>query len=146
MADLDPKTRRAIGIAAIAALSGLAAWLTLTALNDHVTYFYGPSEIREKTRPGQIVRLGGLVAANTVIHDKDTIRFNVTDGNASIEVVYDGILPDLFREGQGVVTEGVLDDHVFQARSVLAKHDETYMPAEVANLLKEQGVWRGEEK
>ena len=128
----------------LVAILSLAAWLILDGLRQHVVFFYGPSDISAHAKPAQTVRLGGLVAVGSVAHSPDQIRFAITDGNASVAVVYHGILPDLFAEGQGVVTEGVLgQDGVFHARQVLAKHDETYMPPEVAAILKAQGVWRG---
>ena len=145
LTDLSPKMRRGIGILLILAALGLAAMLVLSALRDHVVFFYGPSDIRAKAGHSQIVRLGGLVVEDSIQIDPDGIRFQVTDQITSIEVRYSGILPDLFREGQGVITEGRLDGDVFRADNVLAKHDETYMPAEVADLLKEQGVWKGQE-
>ena len=145
MADFSPKMRRGIGILLILAALGLAAMLVLSALRDHVVFFYGPSDIQAKAGNNQIVRLGGLVVNDSIKQEPDGIRFHVTDQNTSIEVRYSGILPDLFREGQGVITEGRLDGNIFRADTVLAKHDETYMPAEVADLLKEQGVWKGQE-
>ena len=145
MADLSPKMRRGIGLLLILAALGLAAMLVLSALRDHVVFFYGPTDIQAKAKHGQIVRLGGLVVDDSIQKDQDGIRFQVTDQTTSIEVRYSGILPDLFREGQGVITEGRLDGDIFRADTVLAKHDETYMPAEVADLLKEQGVWKGQE-
>lgn len=145
MRDLTPKAKRGIAIVMVLSALGLAAMLVLTALRDHVVFFYGPSDIREKAGSGQIVRLGGLVAENSITSLSDGTGFTITDGNNSIKVVYSGVLPDLFREGQGVVTEGVLENDLFRASTVLAKHDETYMPAEVADMLKEQGVWKGQE-
>ena len=145
MADLSPKMRRGIGLLLILTALGLAAMLVLSALRDHVVFFYGPTDIQAKAKQDQIVRLGGLVVDDSIQKDQDGIRFQVTDQTTSIEVRYSGILPDLFREGQGVITEGRLDGDIFQADTVLAKHDETYMPAEVADLLKDQGVWKGQE-
>ena len=86
-----------------------------------------------------------MVAENSITSLSDGVGFTITDGNNAIDVVYAGVLPDLFREGQGVVTEGVLEADIFRANTVLAKHDETYMPAEVADMLKDQGVWKGQE-
>ena len=144
---MTPKLRRGAALATIIAMLSLAAWLVLDGLRDHVVFFYAPSDIQAKANIGEHVRLGGLVASNSVVRvaGTDKVRFTITDGNHSIAVVYVGILPDLFREGQGVVTEGVLTpDGVFQASRVLAKHDETYMPPEVAAILKQQGTWRGQ--
>jgi cytochrome c-type biogenesis protein CcmE len=127
----------------------LAVGLSLYALNDTIVFFYSPSEVAEKSiTPGQRFRLGGLVEQGSVVKGADArVSFAVTDTAKSVKVTYQGVLPDLFREGEGVVTEGRLDaTGTFVADSVLAKHDETYMPPEVADALKKQGVWRGEEK
>ncbi|MEP2723118.1 cytochrome c maturation protein CcmE, partial [Roseibium sp.] len=117
------------------------------ALNDQIVFFQSPTDIAEKAiPPGQRIRLGGLVEEGTVVRSDDAnVSFKVTDTVNSVAVTYKGILPDLFREGQGVVTEGVIDARgVFVADNVLAKHDENYVPKEVAEALKEQGVWQGE--
>lgn len=127
---------------------GVAAALVLYALSDKVTFFRTPSDVAEqKVKPGQRFRLGGLVAENSVKRGQGTkVEFGVTDTLKSLSVAYDGILPDLFREGQGVVAEGVLDANgVFVADTVLAKHDENYMPPEVAKSLKERGVKLGDD-
>lgn len=133
-----------IGLAGI--VLAVAAGLVLYALSDRIVFFNSPSDIRANApAPGQRIRLGGLVVEGSVVKGTDgSVRFSVTDGAASIPVAYRGILPDLFREGQGVVTEGVLetDGGYFSADTVLAKHDENYMPKEVADALKKQGVWR----
>jgi len=124
----------------------LAAVLVLFAMRDSIVFFYTPSDLEKQTLvDGQRFRLGGLVAEGSVKrNDGNNVRFGVTDTIKTISVVYTGILPDLFREGQGVVTEGRLNAAgVFQADSVLAKHDENYMPPEVAKSLKEKGVKLG---
>jgi cytochrome c-type biogenesis protein CcmE len=124
---------------------GIAVGLVLYAMRDSIVFFYGPSDVAEmQIAPGQRFRLGGLVETGSVERGEGTtVRFVVTDGAKTLPVTYTGVLPDLFREGQGVVTEGKLQsDGVFYADSVLAKHDENYMPPEVAKKLKEQGVWR----
>ncbi len=129
-------------------LAGAIALISF-ALEDTIVFFYGPTEVVEKKiSPGTRFRLGGLVEDGSVRRgESKTIRFAVTDLNTSMPVVYVGILPDLFREGQGVVTEGMLNQQgVFEADSVLAKHDENYMPAEVADALKKQGKWNPEDK
>lgn len=133
-------------IAAAGAVLVLAATLTFAGLRDSVTYFVAPSELAEKAQANQRVRLGGLVVEGTVRRDPDgAMRFAVTDGATQVEVRYDGILPDLFREGQGIVAEGVwAPGQAFEAERVLAKHDETYMPREVAEALKQRGEWKGE--
>lgn len=144
----SPKARRRLWIAAAAApVLALAVGLSLWAMRDSVTFFYSPSEITEEAVPtGRAIRLGGLVEVGSVIHGVDgTILFSVTDNAASTPVIYRGDLPDLFREGQGVVAQGAFNaERVFEAGQVLAKHDETYMPREVADRLKETGEWRGE--
>lgn len=127
-------------------LLGIAAALILTAFRDSIVFFYTPSELAEKHVPtGRAMRIGGLVEDGSVTRSGDMVTFKITDMKATLPVIYKGILPDLFREGQGVVAEGVLaGDGTFQARQVLAKHDETYMPPEVAEALKKSGEWRPE--
>jgi cytochrome c-type biogenesis protein CcmE len=123
----------------------LAVFLVLFALKDTIVFFHTPKEVVERQIPaGKRIRLGGLVAESSVKRGLgQTVEFAVTDTVQTIQVRYTGILPDLFREGQGVVTEGVLDaSGHFLADTVLAKHDENYMPPEVAKALKEQGVWK----
>ena len=127
-------------------LLGGAAALVLTAFEENILFFYSPSDLQaEPPPPGRVIRMGGLVEEGTVEKSGDSVAvsFRITDLSHSIPVTYSGILPDLFREGQGVVTQGVLGpDGVFQAQEVLAKHDETYMPPEVADALKKSGQWR----
>lgn len=132
-----------LGAAAIVLIG--AGALTMAGLSSSVVYFYAPSELEARATPGQIVRLGGLVREGSIVRDSDgATRFVVTDGDAEAEVRYEGVLPDLFREGQGVVAEGVYaPGETFQAARVLAKHDETYMPREVAEALKQRGEWKG---
>ncbi len=128
------------------AVLGLAAGLVLYALSDTITFFHTPSDLTETgVEPGQRIRLGGMVENGSVRKGPGTLTsFGVTDTLKSVTVSYDGILPDLFREGQGVVTEGKLQpDGTFIADTVLAKHDENYMPRELANSLKEKGVKLG---
>lgn len=144
---MTPKRRRFVLLIAALGILGLAAALALTALKDNVVFFYSPAEIQAKpAKPGQHIRLGGLVEEGSIVRTagESKFSFRITDLTASIPVTYEGILPDLFREGQGVVAEGVLQpDGVFRATRVLAKHDETYMPPEVADALKKSGQWRG---
>lgn len=144
----SPKARRRlIVLLAVAPILALAVGLSLWAMRGSVTYFFSPSEATEAAAPaGRNVRLGGLVAAGSVRRlDDGQVMFTVTDNAALTRVLYDGDLPDLFREGQGVVVEGAFQpDRVFRARQVLAKHDETYMPREVADRLKAKGEWRPE--
>lgn len=132
-----------IGLAGV--VLALAAGLILFALSDQIVFFNSPSDVIAKNlAAGSRIRLGGLVETGSVVKEADgMVAFAVTDGNAAIAVTYRGILPDLFREGQGVVTEGVLgNDGSFTADTVLAKHDERYMPREVVEALKAQGVWQ----
>lgn len=133
-------------IAAAGAVLVLAMTLTFAGLRDSVVYFVAPSELSEKAQPGQRLRLGGLVVEGTVRRGEDgAMRFSVTDGAVAVEVRYQGDLPDLFREGQGVVAEGTWSPgQAFEASRVLAKHDETYMPREVAEALKQRGEWKGD--
>ena len=140
---MTAKSKRLVIIACIAALLGIAVMLVLGALRDNIVFFYTPSEISQsKLQSGQQLRLGGLIREGSVEIEGMQSVFIVTDGTVDITVKYDNALPSLFREGQGVVTEGQIENGVFIAQNVLAKHDENYMPAEVAEKLKEQGVWQ----
>ena len=138
------KQRRLLLIGLALAVLGLAALLALSALRDTIVFFHSPSEIAaKKIDPGTRIRIGGLVKDGSVQRDGLEARFEVTDGGASLPVIYTGVLPDLFLEGQGVVAYGALDaTGTFRADTVLAKHDENYMPREVVDALKEQGVWQ----
>jgi cytochrome c-type biogenesis protein CcmE len=138
------KQRRLILIGSSLGVLALAAVLVLSALKDSIVFFNSPTDVVEKhVQPGSRIRLGGLVKEGTVQRgDNLAVRFEVTDGNRAIMVSYQGILPDLFREGQGVIAEGMLEPGGgFKADSVLAKHDENYMPKEVVDALKKQGRW-----
>jgi cytochrome c-type biogenesis protein CcmE len=143
---MNPKKRRRLMFAlAIVAAAGGGTALLLTALNDNVLYFYSPSDVQAKhIRPGTHFRIGGLVAPNSVRHGKGAdVRFVVTDGKTEVPVEFRGVLPALFREGQGVVALGALrDGGTFAASEVLAKHDERYMPPEVVDALKRSGRWK----
>lgn len=139
------KKRRLLLVSSALAVLSLALGLILFALRDNIVFFYSPSELALKNpQAGQRLRVGGLVKQGSLKHEgSQTVRFAVTDTKQEIEVFYTGILPDLFREGQGVVAEGAIGrDRVFRADTILAKHDERYMPKEVADALKKQGVWR----
>jgi cytochrome c-type biogenesis protein CcmE len=141
------KQRRLILIGIAGVVLAVAAGLVLYAMTDRIVFFNAPSDLAaHPSPPGTRLRLGGLVAAGSVVkHEDGRVTFDVTDGAARVPVAYKGILPDLFREGQGVVTEGLVGaDGVFSADTVLAKHDETYMPREVVDALKAQGVWEGD--
>src|SRR6185312_12935933 len=139
------KQKRGVLIGGGVATLGLALILVLFALKDSVVFFHTPSDIIEKgVHAGERIRLGGLVEQGSVVHEGTTIKFKVTDTLKEIPVTYTGVLPDLFREGQGVVAEGVLDGNGgFKADSVLAKHDANYMPPNVAKALEARGVKLG---
>ncbi len=142
------KQRRLTLIGIAGAVLACALGLILFALNDQIVFFQSPTDIAQNTIPdGQRIRLGGLVEEGSVEKlDDANVRFRVTDTENSVAVTYKGILPDLFREGQGVVTEGLMGSNgIFVADSVLAKHDENYMPKEVTEALKDKGVWQGNE-
>src|SRR6185312_5057332 len=139
------KQKRLSIIAGALLFLGAATALTFVALGQKASYFYMPADLKAAAvEPGQRIRLGGLVEKGSIVHEKGAeILFGVTDRKDTVKVTYTGILPDLFREGQGVVTEGTFrPDGVFVADSVLAKHDERYMPREVAEGLKANGVWQ----
>jgi cytochrome c-type biogenesis protein CcmE len=138
------RRRRLLLIGLALGVLGLAAALALSALRDTIVFFHSPSEIAEKNiQAGTRLRVGGLVKEGSVHRDGLEARFEITDGTQSLPVVYRGLLPDLFREGQGVVAEGALETGgLFRADTVLAKHDERYMPREVVDALKKQGVWK----
>ncbi len=142
------KARRRLTVLAIAApILALATGLSLYAMGDAAVFFYSPAQAADKHVPvGRTIRLGGLVEDGSVKKSADgTVRFTVTDRLRTDPVVFKGDLPDLFREGQGVVAQGAFDPSgVFEAREVLAKHDEKYMPKELADALKKSGEWRGD--
>ena len=143
------KRRRLIIVLAGLAVLGVATALILSAIGDSLVYFYSPAEVAGQHVPaGRQVRVGGLVEEGSVIREADgkTTRFKITDGKQDLGVTYVGLLPDLFREGQGVVAEGRLGpDGALAAATVLAKHDEKYMPKEVVEALKKSGQWRGDD-
>lgn len=143
------KRQRLVVLLLALLLGGGATALVLNAFSDNLVFFYSPTDLKTKQVPvGRSLRIGGLVEEGSVKRDGDgvTIHFVVTDLKNTVPVTYSGVLPDLFREGQGVVAEGTLAaDGGFTARSVLAKHDEKYMPREVAEALKKSGEWRGDE-
>jgi len=139
------KQRRLTMIAAGLAVLALAVGLVLNALRDSIVFFNSPSDVIEKQMAaGTRIRLGGVVKDGSLVRgDNMQVRFIVTDGANDVAVSYQGIVPDLFREGQGVVAEGRIEPgHTFRADSVLAKHDENYMPREVADALKKAGRWK----
>jgi cytochrome c-type biogenesis protein CcmE len=138
------KRRRLVFVLIGVAMLSVATALVLFAFNKNIVFFYSPTDLLAQPQPaGQGFRLGGLVEQGSVAKDGTIIRFRITDKKNTLLVVYRGVLPDLFREGQGVVVEGSLaPDGSFTASSVLAKHDEKYMPPEVAAALKKNGEWR----
>jgi len=140
---LKPRTKRALWITAGVALLGVAVGLVLNAFQSNIVFFFTPTQVAGNEAPrDRAFRIGGLVEAGSIARDKDalTVRFRVTDTAKTIPVVYTGILPDLFKEGKGVVAQGKLGaDGVFRASEVLAKHDENYMPPEAAEALKKAG-------
>src|SRR5689334_13857946 len=141
---MSRKRLRLYLVLASMAVLGIAATLILRALNQELVFFLSPTQIAEKQpSAGTQIRLGGLVEAGSVQKSGETVVFSVTDLSKNVKVSYRGLLPDLFREGQGVVVEGAFDGGgQFMASEVLAKHDETYMPPEVAKALKESGRWQ----
>ncbi len=147
---MKAKRRRLWLLVGSLSVLGVAAALVLTSLSDNIVFFYSPTQLAEKKIPPERrFRLGGLVEAGSLKKSTDgqEFRFRITDTAKTVDVVYRGLLPDLFREGQGVIAGGALDGGgVFVAREVLAKHDENYMPPEVARALKEAGQWKDGKK
>lgn len=138
------KKRRRIQIIVLAFVAlAISTGLIGYAMRDGINFFRSPSQIvAEPPAPNEVFRVGGLVEEGTLVRGEgETVTFNVTDGGASVPVAYTGILPDLFEEGQGMVGQGRYIEGVFQASEILAKHDETYMPKEVIDALKEQGIY-----
>jgi cytochrome c-type biogenesis protein CcmE len=142
---MNRKRRRLLAVVIGLAMLGGATAMALVAFNDNLVFFYSPSDLSEKAIGSERrIRIGGLVENQSLVREQGRrIAFRVTDGKKDLRVEYDGMLPDLFREGQGVVAEGKLRaDGVFVASNVLAKHDEKYMPPEVADALKRSGHWQ----
>ena len=138
------KSKRLAVFAVIAALLSGGVFLVLSALQDNIVLFFTPSELTPEKTTARQLRIGGLVEEGSVQINGLEARFSITDSAAVVNVLYTGALPDLFREGQGIIAQGRFEDNIFIAENVLAKHDETYMPREVAESLKEQGVWKGD--
>ncbi len=147
---MNPKYKRLLKLFLILSILGLATKLVLMALNENIIYFYTPNDLKKKY--GNVknienkIRIGGLVLEDSVVINKNESIFEITDKKDNIKVFFKGQLPDLFREGQGIVAEGILKDNKLIANQVLAKHDENYMPPEVADALIKSGVWQGEKK
>ena len=142
------KNRRLLFVGLAMAALGLAAALILLAFDDNLVFFFSPTDLQAREfTPDQSLRVGGLVEEGSVVRESDglTVRFTITDLSNTVAVVYNGVLPDLFSEGQGVVAQGHMKSGTFEAVEILAKHDENYMPREVADALKKSGQWQGEE-
>ena len=147
---MNPKYKRLLILFLILSILGVATKLVLMALKENIIYFYTPNELKKKY--GNVknienkIRIGGLVLEDSVVINKNESIFEITDKKDNIKVFFKGQLPDLFREGQGIVAEGILKDNKLIANQVLAKHDENYMPPEVADALIKRGVWQGEKE
>ena len=145
---MKPKSQRLIILFFFLTLLGLSTFLVLKSLEDNIVYFYSPTDINNKILSNEIdlskrVRIGGLVKENSILKEGKKISFKIHDGIDEILVIYNGILPDLFREEQGVVALGKIKNKNFSAIEILAKHDENYMPKEVSDMLKKNGKWKG---
>jgi|TARA_B100000212_G_scaffold2315_1_gene1741 cytochrome c-type biogenesis protein CcmE len=145
---MKPKSQRLIILFFFLTLLGLSTFLVLKSLEDNIVYFYSPTDINEKILSNEIdlskrIRIGGLVKENSILKEGKKISFKIHDGIDEILVIYNGILPDLFREEQGVVALGKIENKNFSAIEILAKHDENYMPKEVSDMLKKNGKWKG---
>ena len=146
---MKPKSQRLIILFFFLSLLSLSTFLVLKSLEDNIVYFYSPTDINEKILSNEIdlskrIRIGGLVKENSILKEGKKISFKVYDGIDEILVTYNGILPDLFREEQGIVALGKIENKNFNAIEILAKHDENYMPKEVSDMLKKNGKWKGE--
>ena len=141
---MTPKVKRLWIVVIAGALLGGAAMLASFALRDNIVFFVTPSQMTPSHMEAKRLRVGGLVADDSVSIAGTVTRFTITDETATLVVSYDGALPDLFREGQGIVAEGRISDNVLIADTVLAKHDENYIPREIKESLEERGVWKGD--
>ena len=145
---MTPKSQRLFILLFFLLLIFVATFLVLKSLEDNIVYFFSPTEIKDKvvTNDNKLtknIRVGGLVKENSVLKNGKKVIFKISDGSNEIVVNYEGILPDLFREGQGVVAFGKVNKDSFKAIEILAKHDENYMPKEVSDMLKNNGTWKG---
>ena len=140
---MNPKKNRLFGLMLFFIPLCLGVFFLMSALKSNIVYFISPSELVNSNNINQKLRLGGLVEEDSIIINGKLVKFRITDGNKSVLVQYNGILPDLFKEKQGVIVEGEFDSLIFSASNLLAKHDENYIPKEVANSLKQQGLWKG---
>ena len=145
---MTPKSQRLLILLFFIILLFVATFLVLKSLEDNIVYFFSPTEIKDKiimndNKLTKNIRVGGLVKKNSVLKNGKNVIFKITDGSNEIVINYEGILPDLFREGQGVVAFGKVNKNSFKAIEILAKHDENYMPKEVSDMLKNNGTWKG---
>ena len=145
---MKPKSQRLIILFFFLSLLSLSTFLVLKSLEDNIVYFYSPTDINKKILSNNIdlskkIRIGGLVKENSILKEGKKISFKIHDGIDEILVNYNGILPDLFREEQGIVALGKIQNKNFSAIEILAKHDENYMPKEVSDMLKKNGKWKG---
>ena len=145
---MKPKSQRLIILFFFLTLLGLSTFLVLKSLEDNIVYFYSPTDINEKILSNEFdlskrIRIGGLVKENSILKEGKKISFKIHDGIDEILVIYNGILPDLFREEQGIVALGKIENKNFSAIEILAKHDENYIPKEVSDMLKKNGKWKG---
>ena len=143
---MTPKQKRFLGVCLFFIPLSLGMFFLMSALRNNIVYFISPSELYEQKITNQKLRLGGLVKSYSIFKEGTLIRFDITDGEKSITVKYDGLLPDLFKENQGVIVEGVYNNIMFKAESLLAKHDENYIPREITNSLKGQVLWKGKDQ
>ena len=145
---MKPKSQRLLILFFFLSLLSLSTFLVLKSLEDNIVYFYSPTDINKKILSNKIdlskkIRIGGLVKENSILKEGKNISFKIHDGIEEILVIYNGILPDLFREEQGIVALGKIENKNFSAIEILAKHDENYMPKEVSDMLKKNGKWKG---
>ena len=145
---MKPKSQRLVILFFFLSLLSLSTFLVLKSLEDNIVYFYSPTDINKKIFSNNIdlskkIRIGGLVKENSILKEGKKISFKIHDGIDEILVTYNGILPDLFREEQGIVALGKIENKNFSAIEILAKHDENYMPKEVSDMLKKNGKWKG---
>ena len=141
---MNPKLKRLIYILICGFILTIATLMILKSLNNNILHFYSPSELKNVDVKKNKFRIGGLVEKNSIVINDLETKFTLSDGLEKIDVFYIGVLPDLFREGQGIVAEGMFKNNNFIASEVLAKHDENYMPPEVADALKKNNVWKGD--
>ena len=141
---MTPKTQRSIALVSVLLILSTSTFLILKALKDNIVFFYSPTEMIEKFKTKKNVkkvRIGGLVVKSSLKQNNSKVEFEITDKKTKIKIIYSGILPDLFRENQGVVAQGSLKKNILKAKEIFAKHDENYMPASIVEQLKEKDKW-----